>query len=157
MYKLSPDYKEHKSGRYKYKRMTNKGAFYGEFRVYKSGKKVYLAARLPEERVHKMQNSWALDVVLDGWLKMTGAEYLGIAVSKRDTRNIDPKNVAIYFVMRVSDYFNFRRKSVWDFTGHKGAKGKMGSQQWLIDPMFMQEVCMLTERELIDLKLSVPR
>jgi len=156
MYKLSADYKTHKSGAYKSKRMTNRGAFYGEFRVYASGKKVYFAARLPDEQVHKMQGAWALDAVLDGWLKMLGAEFLGVAVSKRESRNIDPKNVAMYYLISVNDYFAHRRKDPWDFTGHSGAKRKGGSRQWLIDPMFMQTIDRLTEKERLEWMLRVP-
>ena len=156
MYKISQEYKQHKSGRYKYKRMTNRGAFYGEFRVYSNGKRVYVAARRPDEQVRKKEGAWALDAILDGWLKMLTAEYLCVAVSKRPSRNIDPKNIAFYYVIKVEDYFRYRRNDEWNYTGHKGAKGKGGSKQWLIDHMFMHRLNRLTEKEKLKWMLSIP-
>lgn len=136
--------------------MTYRGAFFGEFRVYSSGRKLYLAARLPDEQVRVMGGAWALDVALDGWLKMLGAQYVGIAVSKRPSRNIGPKNVAEYYIMRVDEYYHYRRKEVWNYAGKLGAKRRGGSRQWLIDPMFMHKVNMLSEKERLAWTLRIP-
>ncbi|WP_323016365.1 hypothetical protein [Castellaniella sp.] len=156
MYKTSSEYKLHKSGAYKFKRLTSGGAFFGEFRIYASGAKVYFAARLPSEQVMIKQGAWALDVALDGWLKMLGVEFIGVAVSKRPSRNIEPHNVGIYYLMRTDDYYRYRRKERWNFSGHTGAKGKRGSSQYLIDPMFMRELNVLTEKERLAWLLGVP-
>lgn len=157
-YRIAPEYREHKTGGYRYRRVKKRGAFYGEIRQYHaSGKTLYLAARLPNEQVRIEANAWALDRELDFYLASYKVDYIGIAVTKDfERRNIGPKKVAIYYLISVENYKRHRRDG-WDYTGHLGAKRKGGSRQWLIDTMFMHEKCMLSEEELVDFMLAVPK
>lgn len=156
-YRLADEYREHRSKAYKFKTLKKGRALFGEFRQYPDGKTVYFAARLHGEQVYTRQGAWALDRALDFFLNMLKPQFIGVAISKNvKTRSITPRNVAVYYLMRLEDYFKHRREEVWDWSDHSGAKGKRGSRQWLIDPMFMHEKSMLTEDEMIALKLKVP-
>ena len=160
-YSLTTEWKEHKRGGYRYRPLKKGRSTFGEFREYHSspGEIIYLAARLIDEQVRIRQNAWALDRALDFFLKSeVKPKFLGIAVSKDEkTRSIKPGKLIMIYMMRTADYFTHRREESWDFTGHRGVKGKSGSAQYLIDTMFFHEKWLLSDEELVDFKLSLPK
>lgn len=156
-YSIRSDWKEPRNKAYRYRPLKKGRSTFGEFREYPGGMSVYFAARLDDERVYTKQGAWALDRALDFFLHIFKPDFIGIAISRdRKTRSIAPRKVATYYVMRLEDYFKHRREERWDWSGHVGAKGKRGSLQWLIDPMFMHEKSLLSDDEVIELKLKVP-
>lgn len=157
-YRLADEWREHRTKKYKFKTLKKGRSVFGEFRVYAdSGQSVYYAARVHGEQVYTRQNAWAFDRALDFFLSIVKPTFIGVAVSKDPkTRSIAPRKVACYYTMRTEDYKRLRREEVWDYTGHVGAKGRRGSRQYLIDIMFMHELSLLTESELIDFKLRLP-
>lgn len=98
---ISSEYKEHKSGEYRVKRVKSGSYFFGEIREYKKkvgGKtlRIYWSARLAGEQ-NNPKKMWAFDKAVMSKMSNEGAclTHIGIMITSDSKRKIsDPKLVS---------------------------------------------------------------
>lgn len=139
--RISPNYKDHPAGIYRFKSVRCGKSFYGEIREYKAmvaGRqlRVYWAAKLKGEYV-KMELSWAYDKALISKFAMEGhgITHIGVLVTTDSSRRISNKGLIQEYWLTSMVTFNKHRQS-WNYEGRvgkaPGAKGKEGSDQWIL-------------------------
>lgn len=139
--RISPTYKDHPSGIYRYKRVRCGKSFYGEIREYKvkvGGRqlRIYWAAKLRGEYV-KMELAWAYDkaMISKFALEGHGITHIGVLVTADLARRIGNKGLIEEYWLTTIENFN-KHKQSWNYEGKigkaPGAKGKEGSNQWIL-------------------------
>lgn len=147
--RISPNYKDHSSGLYRYKRVTCGKSFYGEIREYKAkvnGRqlRIYWSARLRGEYV-KMELAWAYDKALISKFALEGhgITHIGVLVTSDSTRRIMNKGFIEEYWLTTMETFNKHRQS-WNYEGRvgkaPGAKGKEGSNQWILAMIYFKSL-----------------
>lgn len=140
--RISKEYKDHPSGIYRYKRVSRGKSFYGEIREYKvkiNGRqlRIYWAAKLRGEYV-KLHLAWAYDKAMISKFEAEGhgITHIGVLVTIDSKRRLTNKGLIEEYWLTTMENFKKHRIPDWNYEGvtgkAPGAKGKTGSDQWLM-------------------------